>query len=602
MVRLKPSFSLDKKTTGLNNCKECGLLFEGMALIFLMVLYLTILNITNETLEFSQDRTSIIFLVWTISPLLFVYLLLRVLWIPLFVALFLICSLLIVLMSINSEKMALTGEPISWTDITTSDNIIFSLHYANIHPITALIFLCIVLVLLFKIAPLVKTSKTHYLVMATAFCIVSIFTFTPYLLEVKSDNLVLKEIEKFSTDIGINYESWDWPDNFRKQGLPMHIVQTSMRKTVGKASSHERELFFNEKNGNENLINSVFGKKFQGNIIFILCESCWYDDDHFKDAFSPLLNQGFNEFRAISPVYGGGTANAEFEMLTGLPSAGKALSGIIYAEYSNLLRSNVYTLASALKHHGYETFAAHNNYKTFWNREMVFKKFGFDIFQGIDSMGAIPEYMLKNKQPWEIQHDDVRLYNSALSELRNRADKKIFMHLITMSTHGPYGREKHLVAERYHYILRSAIERMGDFVSQVQKIAPNTLIVIYGDHKPSLNRYFYSQGILPASIFDETRDGENGPYFIRNVNPAQYGDVPILIKSNDNARIANVIKEGDGLPFFCIAGVIDRNFIHSGLVSFSYLSRNGCDKNLNLNYTGMVNNAPDWLYSLSLFE
>jgi hypothetical protein len=49
------------------------------------------------------------------------------------------------------------------------------------------------------------------------------------------------------------------------------------------------------------------------------------------------------------PVYGGGTANAEFEMLTGLPSNSRVLSGTIYQEYASQFKSGSDTIASVLR-------------------------------------------------------------------------------------------------------------------------------------------------------------------------------------------------------------------------------------------------------------
>ncbi len=271
-------------------------------------------------------------------------------------------------------------------------------------------------------------------------------------------------------------------------------------------------------------------------------------------------------------------------------------------EYSELINPHSHTLASALRSKGYETFAAHNNDKTFWRRNVINKKFGFDKFLGIDSMGTAPDDILKNKKPWQWQPDDILLYDTALKELQNNANKNVFMHLVSMSTHGPYGYDNDFGEGRYHYELTQAMQRISEFVKKVEKISPDTVFVIYGDHKPGLNRFFFENGILPVVIFDKTGKKDEDFSFVRNVSPVQYGDVPVLIKSPNKEAVDNVINEASGQPFFCLTGIIDKNLIHSGLVTFSYVFRNSCDKNLNLSYSEMTDKVPGWLYSLSIFE
>lgn len=72
--------------------------------------------------------------------------------------------------------------------------------------------------------------------------------------------------------------------------------------------------------------NDVIRPKY---FIYILCESCWNDKWHFKELFNPLIDEGATSLRTISPVFGGGTPNAEFEMYTGLSSK-RIFNGIIF--------------------------------------------------------------------------------------------------------------------------------------------------------------------------------------------------------------------------------------------------------------------------------
>ncbi len=75
------------------------------------------------------------------------------------------------------------------------------------------------------------------------------------------------------------------------------------------------------------------------------------------------------------------------------------------------------------------------------------------------------------------------------------------MNLITMSTHGPYPRENDSGEYVYAYELKQAIERFIDFSKEVREIDPNAVIVIYGDHKPALNKFFLWTRMSYQQIF-----------------------------------------------------------------------------------------------------
>ncbi|HGW7200986.1 TPA: sulfatase-like hydrolase/transferase, partial [Escherichia coli] len=99
-----------------------------------------------------------------------------------------------------------------------------------------------------------------------------------------------------------------------------------------------------------------------------------------------------------------------------------------------------------------------------------------------------PEYS-SIKKPWQWQPDDYLLYNAALKAIQNAGNKDIFVHLITMSTHGPYQHINDYGEGVYTYEINEAVKRFVQFSQQVEKIDPNAVIVFYGDHKPPLNKY-----------------------------------------------------------------------------------------------------------------
>lgn len=520
---------------------------------------------------------------WLSTPLLLAFLILRLLKLKPITSLYVILWIYFALSYISHKKSKLTGEPLSFNDLIAISNISVASKYTStlflIYSFIALLILFSIFLIENKFTGKEKFSLPRFFLTA----LLVPFSFYLYFLNQfslgsNSSNLVKNELKKYK----INYIQYNWAQNESENGLPMHLIQTSARKSIPSNSLEQSEYYDKYNKDNLQRPNKT------STIIYILCEACWYDDNNFKSIFQPLLDSGFKESRAISPVYGGGTANAEFEMFTGLPSHSKYISGIVYQEYVSFISEHADTLPQRLKDNGYITYAAHNNNKEFWHRNVIYPKFGFTKFHDINEMGELPSAFYKEKKLWQWAADDYLLFNAAIKELKAKKNDNIFMSLITMSTHGPYHIDNDFGEKAYSYQLTQAISRITAFSEQVKKIDPDALIIIYGDHKPALNDFFINKGILKSNVFG------SGPY--------DYGDVPVLIKSRDSQATDDTIKDSKGKPFFCLTNAIDKNFIGTRIFSFDFYEKNGCFSNGDYDYNALVSRAPPWLYSLAIFE
>lgn len=379
--------------------------------------------------------------------------------------------------------------------------------------------------------------------------------------------------------------------------MAMHLVMTSSRKSAPLVSKSNKEIYNLEKRTDSTLLPK------HKTIIYVLCESCWYDNANFKEIITPILNEGFVTFRATSPVYGGGTANVEFEMLTGLPSNSRVLSGIIYQEYASQFKSYSDTIASSLKAKDFITYAAHNYLKEFWHRDIVYKKFGFEQFDGLYEMSNItlPEQIVATRKKWQWQPDDYLLYKSAIEHLKKAGGKNIFMNLITMSTHGPYPHENDSGEKIYTFELKQAVDRFVNFYKEVRKIDPNAVVVLYGDHKPALNKFFMKNNVLATELFSKTGNHDDDFVFKWDIKPTDYGDVPVFVAAGDNANLEQLSQEANNQPYFCVSSLIDKYLINSGLPSFVYNIKNHCSEK-SQSYEHKINAMPSWVYSMALFE
>lgn len=523
-------------------------------------------------------------LFFLVSPLVILYLFLRFFTPPLFSVL---CALfvLIVISAIHHVKLSLTGEPLSWSDIVAVQNMSVIKHYLSVKHILIISVFVVLFAASFFINNKVKMHAVMRGVQLLLLLVLIPFSFNLNVNKLLSDELSMKyNFMLMKNDIA--YREWDWRYNITMNGLLPHILQTSNRSVPSKPSESEVNNFSRLLNTN-NKTNAQ-----PDNIIFILCESCWHNDDFFYEAFSGLKQRGFKPFRAISPSYGGGTVNASFELHTGLPAKG-VLDGVIYQEYAELFSNELYSYPQSLKKAGYNTFSAHNHSREFWKRDVVHPKMGFDKFLDIKDMEKI------DAQGWP---DDRILFDAAFKEFETNP-KDNYMYLISVSTHGKYNYEDDFGEGYYYSRLIESLTRVNDFVDKVLAKKPNTLIFLFGDHKPSLNKFFYVNGVFdPEDYLNIGGDGDAGFVFKGDVSPIKTGDVPAYIYHPDSEKVESFIEKADGKPFYCITNYLDQEFTSVGTPAFLYDRENNvCDSFGENGYNTSISKYPSWLYYLSLF-
>ena len=128
------------------------------------------------------------------------------------------------------------------------------------------------------------------------------------------------------------------------------------------------------------------------------------------------------------PSVGAGTANTEFEVLTGMNldhfGAGE------YPYKTILQEKTCESVAYDLKGMGYATWAIHNNIATFYNRNLVYPNLGFDRFTSLEYMQA-PE---KNLLGWA---KDSVLTDEILGALKATPECDL-VFAVSVQAHGRY--------------------------------------------------------------------------------------------------------------------------------------------------------------------
>lgn len=194
------------------------------------------------------------------------------------------------------------------------------------------------------------------------------------------------------------------------------------------------------------------------------------------------------------PAVGAGTANTEFEVITGM---NLDFFGPGEYPYKTVLQTNVCeSLAFDLKDLGYHAQAIHNNTGTFYDRHTVFSQLGFDTFIPIEYMYGYDTTCMG----WAKDSILLRQISAALDSTTG-AD---YIYTISVQGHGSYPEEKVLdsvditvtgaesegeknAMEYYIQQIHEMDAFVAELIEYLQKREEPTVLVMYGDHLPSLN-------------------------------------------------------------------------------------------------------------------
>lgn len=451
-------------------------------------------------------------------------------------------SFVYLLYKVDDIKIKNTGEHISFKDISSYENIIIAKNYIELNQAFGLT----VFFILFLFCAFFFLKRVNFFQVATSFF--CLFLLAPFILiySSKQGGYIDRSFGRVLSEFNPIYYSWDIPENIRKNGVLVHMLQTS-RALIPYPEIGGYDKFKELKRGDSEII-----YKKPRNVYVILCEACWYDNDNFSSKFRPLIDIGFRDFRAVSPIYGGGTVNSAFEMLTGVPSRVN-LYGVIYQEYKDELSSEVFGLPRAFKEAGYSVNAFHNFHDNFWNRTKVMPKMGFEKYYGISSMKAVGDYA----DPFPR---DYIMYDLVLRHIND--DQYGFFYMETVNSHGGYPN-----IDEYERRIGNTVSDMVDFVSKVRAKDDEALILIFGDHKPALNSFFKEGGIIPLDYFDG--DKLKHGIFLDNAAVNKIGDVPVLILSNDDS-VEDFIAEASGGSLFCLSMYFNKYFLKANIPAHKY--------------------------------
>ncbi|MBQ3182330.1 MAG: LTA synthase family protein [Clostridia bacterium] len=238
------------------------------------------------------------------------------------------------------------------------------------------------------------------------------------------------------------------------------------------------------------------------NVIFVQMES-FIDPDEFVGLeletdpapnFNRLIEEYPSGYLDVS-VLGGGTANTEFEILTGMNI--KDFGTIEYPYESFLDTRTCESMAYNYKALGYKAHAMHNFSAGFYMRNKVFANLGFDTFTSFEYMTDI-EY---NSIGWA---KDKILERYIISALESSTEPD-FVYAISVQGHGSYPTDfddsqsdietsysttdiESMQSQMDYYVsqVREMDEFIGLLTERLSSYDEPTVVVFYGDHLPGI--------------------------------------------------------------------------------------------------------------------
>lgn len=237
------------------------------------------------------------------------------------------------------------------------------------------------------------------------------------------------------------------------------------------------------------------------NIIYVQLESLfdptWLNGLEFSEDPMPNLRKLREEYSSgyfSVPSFGAGTANTEFEVMTGMN-----LDDFGPGEYpykTILQKTACESVGYDLKKYGYKINALHDNKGNFYQRNTVFSRLGYDQFTSLE---YIYDY---DVNPTDWAKDDCLV--DEITGMLKYSPEKDFIYCISVQGHGEYpedtsdmdlkikvtGNDVTGNPNGFEYYVNQVYEMdqfVAKLVDEVSKIDEHTIIVFYGDHLPTFS-------------------------------------------------------------------------------------------------------------------
>jgi phosphoglycerol transferase MdoB-like AlkP superfamily enzyme len=375
-------------------------------------------------------------------------------------------------------------------------------------------------------------------------------------------------------DKHMDYSVWDQRSNYLWRGATLYSLQEGARFFATADTPPDPD---EAQMAAENLLRSMPAAKRVAeskpftprNIHIVLLESFWDPNELKKANYKQNpLSPDFRKFwksagysHALDPVFGGYTANSEFEVLCGFPVTRDTV------KFERQLLNDVPCLPHILADKGYRTVISHPNVPVFWNRVNAYRNLGFQTYW------SIQDFALDDMNREFLS--DASLYRQVMEKISGSLDTKqpILDYIVTYFGHWNYplsasrpekvsSRSRVEEVSSYANIIYYKSRELMTFLDQLRLRDPDGIIVVFGDHLPFLGENFagyVDSGVLPSNRSEFTPamfkfyvstpmiiiDGKNGPVKFGSLPLYQ---VPKLLLNMLNYNEPSIMDYANPLP------------------------------------------------------
>lgn len=452
-----------------------------------------------------------------------------------FVSIAAIWVLVIILSYVNANKFAARGAPVLPEDFQLADQATALVKFVNVGSLVKMILACGLAIFLGIL--LDAKTKKHLgfefpkklprWLKRMVIPRIAIAVIAAGLLVVATDfvrnhqGLAYERVEWLDT----TFTAWNQNRNYDENGVIIGFLYNLNKLSLEEPEGYSREkivkIYDTYKDGDKETTSL---EDADYNIVIVLNES-FYDPALVSKYYeisggdpTPTWHEIQKKYPSgymYSTEYGGGTANVEFEVFTGLTNYWAKT--VPFTDLFPRLKK-VPSMANFAKKSGYKAIALHPYIGGMYKRDIALKIEGYDEF--IDASGF--QYTEHDGNSQYI--NDRSSYQQTLAQLKS-TDQKQMIELVTMQNHLPFDREtyEHLDfsvdnvedpearedIEVYLQTLSSSDRYLKEFIDELDKLDEKTVVMFFGDHSPGV----FSK--LNTSDSEELRNiTQLTPYFI----------------------------------------------------------------------------------------
>lgn len=375
---------------------------------------------------------------------------------------------------------------------------------------------------------------------------------------------------KYLQDKGLTFVDWNQNENYVNNGFTIAFTYNIMAEKMIKPDNYNKaeieKIVTKYQNISKKHNSSSNIDMSDVNVIYIMNESFTNPNttlDLYPISSNPIptistLLENYPSGQVLVPEYGGGTANVEFEALTGLSNY--FLTGVPYQNVLPQIK-NMPNIVSYFNSLDYLSTAFHPYYGNMYKRNTNYTNLGFNKFYDVDTL-THTEW----KEPAPYVSDE-EAYLNVLDQL-NATEKNQFLLMITMQNHMPYDAEypyneftvsdENLSSEQigkmqtYLQNLHHSDLAIEEFITALDQIDKKTVVVFWGDHYPG-------DGIYDHLFNSDERRVHSTPLFFYSNFEIENADLGTISPNFISNNLIDII-DYPVTPFYSLLNSLEEEY------------------------------------------